>query len=332
MNDLFISFIEKAKKLKKKLVLAEGQDERMLQAAHSLTKEGIAEVVLLGERERLEEIAQRKKIDIEDIQIINPKDSPYKNEFIKHYCQKRPDLSEAVALRLIKKELMFASLLVSTGECDGMVAGIASSTASVLQTAGLGIGYEEGIKSPSSFFIMVLPEFKGEKNKILIFSDCAVSINPDADALARLAVTTARNAMKLTNIMAKIAFLSFSTKGSAVSTETEKVKKAAEIAKQLAPELSIDGELQADAALIPEVARKKVERSPVAGSANVLIFPDLDAGNIAYKLTQYLAGAKAIGPIMQGFKKPVNDLSRGASVEDVIQVAAITAIQSEAIT
>ena len=328
MDDLLTSFIEKAKKLKKKLILAEGEEPRMLEAAHRLVSEGIAKVVVLGDEDKIKEIAQEKRIDIQGTEIVNPKDSSYQDEFVKAYCRTRPDINGAVALRLIKKDLMFASLMLATGKCDGMVAGISSATASVLQAAGLGVGYEEGVKNPSSFFIMVIPEFRGEKDKILIFADCAVVINPDAEALARLAIMTARNAAKLTNITPKVAFLSFSTKGSAVSPETEEVKKAAEIAKQLAPGLSIDGELQADAALIPEVAKKKLGESPVAGEANVLIFPDLNAGNIAYKLTQYLAKAKAIGPIMQGFKKPVNDLSRGASVEDIVQVAAITAIRA----
>lgn len=328
MSDLLTSFIEKAKKLKKKLVLAEGQDERMLQAASRLTCEGIAKIAVLGDEEKIKEVSREKNIKIEGIEIINPKSSSYLDEFVKYYSRKKPDLGESIISRLIKKDLMFASLMLATGKCDGLVAGVGSATASLLQAAGLGVGYEEGVKNPSSFFIMVLPEFRGEKDKVLIFADCAVAVNPDADALARLAVMSARNAKKLTGIIPKVGFLSFSTKGSAVSPETEKVTKATEIAKRLAPDLCIDGELQADAALIPEVAKKKLTASPVAGEANVLIFPDLDAGNIAYKLTQYLAGAKAIGPIMQGFNKAVNDLSRGASVEDIVQVSAITAIQA----
>lgn len=328
MADLLVSFIERAKKLNQKLILAEGQDERMLEAAHHLIKEGIARVVVLGDENNIDKIAQEKKIEIEGIEIINPKHSPYQDEFTEYYCKIRPDLGNSVALRLIKKDLMFASLMLATGKCDGMVAGISSATASVLQAAGLAVGYQEGVESPSSFFIMLLPEFRGEKDKILIFADCAVAVNPDAETLARLAIMSAKNAKSLTNIIPKVAFLSFSTKGSAVSPETEKVKQATEIARRLAPHFSIDGELQADAALIPEVAKKKLGESSVAGVANILIFPDLEAGNIAYKLIQYLARAKAIGPIMQGFKKPVNDLSRGASVEDIVQVAAITAIQS----
>lgn len=328
MDDLLTSFIQKAKSLKKKLVLAEGQDDRMLQAASRIAEEGIASVTVLGDKEAIRAAAVSKGIKIERVGIINPKDSEYLPEFVKYYSLRKPDMSETIIQRLIKKDLMFASLMLATGKCDGLVAGVSSATASLLQAAGLGVGYEDGVASPSSFFIMVLPEFRGEKNKVLIFADCAVAVNPDAEALARLGIMSARNAQKLANITPKVAFLSFSTKGSAVSPETEKVTKAVEIAKKLAPELCIDGELQADSALIPEVAKKKLTSSPVAGEANVLIFPDLDAGNIAYKLTQYLANAKAIGPIMQGFRKPVNDLSRGASVEDIVQVAAITAIQA----
>lgn len=328
MDDLLTSFIQKAKSLNKKLVLAEGQDERMLQAASRIVEEGIASVTVIGDKEAIKATAVSKNIKIERVGIINPKDSEYLPEFVKYYARQKPDMSETVIQRLIKKDLMFASLMLATGKCDGLVAGVSSATASLLQAAGLGVGYEDGVASPSSFFIMVLPEFRGEKNKVLIFADCAVAVNPDAEALARLGIMSARNAQKLANITPKVAFLSFSTKGSAVSPETEKVTRAVEIAKKLAPELAIDGELQADSALIPEVAKKKLTSSPVAGEANVLVFPDLDAGNIAYKLTQYLAKAKAIGPIMQGFRKPVNDLSRGASVEDIVQVAAITAIQA----
>lgn len=328
MSDLLLNLTAKAKSLNKKLILAEGYDPRMLGAARRLIDEGIVKVVVLGDKDEVGKIAMEKGIALGGIEIINPKDSPYETEFIKAYCKDRPEVSEKIAARLIKKDLMFASLMLATGKCDGMVAGISSATASVLQAAGLAVGYAEGVKNPSSFFIMVLPEFRGEKDKVLIFADCAVAVNPDADALAKLAVISAINARKLTGIDPKVAFLSFSTKGSAVSPETEKVMKATEIAKKLAPELLIDGELQADAALVPEVAKKKLSESPVAGQANVLIFPDLDAGNIAYKLTQYLAKAKAIGPIMQGFKKPVNDLSRGASVDDIVQVAVITAVQA----
>ncbi|MFH1855936.1 MAG: phosphate acetyltransferase [Candidatus Omnitrophota bacterium] len=329
MSDLLTNLMNKAKSLKKRLILAEGYDPRMLKAARRILDEGIASgVVVLGNIEEVKKIAGNEGININGIEIIDPQTSEYEAEFIKAYSKIRPELSEKVILRVVKKDLMFASLMLATGKCDGMVAGISSATASVLQAAGLGIGYAQGVKNPSSFFVMVLPEFRGEKDKVLIFADCAVAVSPDADALARLAVMSANNAAKLTGIKPKVAFLSFSTKGSAVSPETEKVKEAADIAKRIAPELLIDGELQADTALVPEVAKKKLGESPVAGDANVLIFPDLDAGNIAYKLTQYLAKAQAIGPIMQGFKKPVNDLSRGASVDDIVQVAAITAVQA----
>lgn len=328
MSNLLLNLTAKARSLKKKLILAEGCDPRMLGAARRLIDEGIAKVVVLGDTEEIGKIAQENGIKIDGIEIVNPAASAYEAEFIRAYCRDRQEMSEKVAARLVKKDLMFASLMLATGKCDGMVAGISSATASVLQAAGLAVGYAQGVRNPSSFFIMILPEFKGERDKVLIFADCAVAVNPDADALAKLAIITAINARKLTGIEPKVAFLSFSTKGSAVSPETEKIKEATAIAKKLAPELVIDGELQADAALIPEVAKKKLSESSVAGDANVLIFPDLDAGNIAYKLTQYLAKAKAIGPIMQGFKKPVNDLSRGASVDDIVQVAVITAVQA----
>ena len=193
----------------------------------------------------------------------------------------------------------------------------------------MAIGYEEGISNPSSFFIMVIPEYSGEKDKILIFADAGVNINPSPRELAEIAVTAGRNAQALLNIEPRIALLSFSTKGSAAHPLVDKVVEATEIARKMAPELFIDGELQADAALVEKVAEKKVKESKVAGKANVLIFPDLEAGNIAYKLTQYLAKAKAYGPILQGFSKPVNDMSRGASIEDITGVAAITVVQAQ---
>ena len=220
-------------------------------------------------------------------------------------------------------------MMVAQGDADGIVCGVAHTTSSVIQAASLTIGFMEGITSPSSMFIMVIPEFREERNKILIFADAAVSIKPTAQQLAEIAVVTGRSMKKLLDIEPKIALLSFSTKGSASHEDTEKVIRAVELAKKMAPDLLIDGELQADAALIPEVSQKKVKESPVAGQSNVLIFPDLNAGNIAYKLVQYLARARAIGPFLQGFARPVSDLSRGASVEDIVGVTAVTVVQAQ---
>ena len=220
-------------------------------------------------------------------------------------------------------------MMTAQNDTDGMVAGVSHTTSSVIQAAGLTVGFAEGITNPSSFFIMVIPEFNGQKDHIFIYSDCAVTIKPTPEQLAEIAVISGKNAKQLLDIEPKIALLSFSTKGSASHQDTKAVIKATEIAKAMAPELDIDGELQGDAAIIPKVAEKKVKESSVAGKSNVLIFPDLNSANIAYKLTQYLANAQAVGPFLQGFARPVSDLSRGASVDDIVGVTAVTVVQAQ---
>jgi phosphate acetyltransferase len=219
-------------------------------------------------------------------------------------------------------------MMVRTGEADAMVAGVASATASVIQAASLTVGFREGFSTPSSFFIMIVPTFMDEKDKVVVFADCAVNIAPNAQQLAEIAIASGQSAKALLDMEPRIAFLSFSTRGSASHPDADKVIEAVRLARDLAPEFAIDGELQGDAALVPDVAARKVKESTVAGKANVLIFPDLDAGNISYKLTQYLAGATALGPVLQGFAKPVNDLSRGATVDDIVGVSAIATIQA----
>jgi len=221
-------------------------------------------------------------------------------------------------------------MMVHVGDADGMVAGVASATASVLQAASLTIGFGQGLSTPSSFFIMAIPGTETRPEAPLIFADCAVNIAPSPQQLAEIAVASGTNAQTLLGIEPRVAFLSFSTRGSANHRDVTKVTEALRIAREMRPDLKMDGELQGDAALSPRVAAKKVNASEVAGRANVLIFPDLDAANIAYKLVQQLGGATAIGPVMQGFAKPVNDLSRGASVEDIVAVTAITVVQAAA--
>jgi phosphate acetyltransferase len=228
-----------------------------------------------------------------------------------------------------KDNLYFAAMMVRKGDAGGAVAGADNTTGDVLRAAFQVIGTAPGMKTVSSVFLMVTktPEF-GE-NGVLCFADCAVNPNPDAQALAEIAVSTAASCKSFLGVDARVAMLSFSTKGSASHDDCDKVLKALSIARELAPELSIDGELQADAALIPKVGDKKAPGSTVAGKANTIIFPDLDAGNIGYKLVERLAGAEAVGPIIQGLAKPVNDLSRGCSVEDIVNVSAITAVQAQ---
>jgi phosphate acetyltransferase len=229
---------------------------------------------------------------------------------------------------MVKRPLYYAGMMAAAGDADTMVAGVATPTAMVIQAGVLTVGLAKGIETPSSFFLMVVPDFQGEKDKPFIFADCAVNIDPTASQLADIAIASQSSASKLLADDPRVAMLSFSTRGSASHEHVDKVTEALQIARQKVPGMMVDGEFQADSAIIPRVAAKKVkDESSVAGRANVLVFPDLDAGNIAYKLTQYMAGAAAIGPFLQGFAKPLSDLSRGASVDDIVAASAICLAQ-----
>ena len=319
---------KRAKEKKKRFVLPESSDERILKAASIAASEDLGTPVLLGEPSEIEERAEELGVSLEGVEIINPKDFPKFNEYVERYMELRSGKAgenEAVARRVLSKPIYFGAMMVEMGDVDAMVAGASTITATVIRAGKLIIGLQEGISVASSFFIMAVPSF----DRLLFFADAAVNPDPTAEELADIAITTGRSYRAVLGSEPRIALLSFSTKGSAAHPLVEKVVKATEIAKKKAPDLLIDGELQADAALIPEVAKKKLkEESPVAGKANVLIFPDLNAGNIAYKLVQHLAGAGAYGPILQGFKKPISDLSRGAKVEDIVGVMAILGAQA----
>ena len=235
-------------------------------------------------------------------------------------------MNEKIALRLIKRPLYLAGMLLSLGKVDAMVAGAIKTTGQVITAASLTVGFQEGVSQPSSFFLMIFP---GTPERVMVFADCALMVEPEPEELSDIARLTAQNTSSLLNLEPRVALLSFSTHGSAKHGRVDKVRKALEILKTRETDLAVDGELQLDAALSSEVALRKCPESPLKGNANILIFPDLDSGNIGYKLAQHLSGAQAVGPITQGFQKPVNDLSRGASVDDIVLLAAVSAIQAD---
>ncbi len=315
------------------VVLPESYDDRMIQAAEMIVRDGLAKVVLLGDADTLQAKAGELGVSLTGVAVVDPNRAPqldaYVAELVKLRAKKGMTAEQARETLTGDDNLFFGAMMVRKGDAGGMVAGAYNTTGDVLRAAFQVIGTAPGMKTVSSVFLMVTksPEF-GE-NGVLCFADCAVNPNPDAQALAEIAVSTAVSCKSFLGVDARVAMLSFSTKGSASHEDCDKVLKALEIARGLDPQLQIDGELQADAALLPKVGAKKAPGSAVAGMANTLIFPNLDAGNIAYKLVERVAGAEAVGPIIQGLAKPVNDLSRGCSVDDIVSVAAITAVQAQ---
>ena len=324
----------KAAARKKTIVLCEGEDKRVIEAAAKITEEGIAKIVLIGNEEECKKVAP--EVDLTGITLVDPLTSEKTAEYanILYEARKAKGMTEEQAKEQAKDRTMFGALMLKAGDVDGYVSGACHSTANTLRPGLQVVKTAPGIKTVSSCFIMIAPEkHKYNPDGVAVFADCAINIEPTAEQLADIAVSSAKTAKAIAGLEPRVAMLSFSTKGSGNDdkfTQTvPKVQKATELAKAMAPELALDGEFQFDAAVAPEVGQLKAPGSKVAGHANVFVFPNINAGNIGYKIAQRFGGYMAIGPVCQGFAKPLNDLSRGCSVEDIVATVAVTALQAE---
>ncbi|MCI0423839.1 MAG: phosphate acetyltransferase [Acidobacteria bacterium] len=311
-------------------MLPEAMDDRTLIAAAQLQSQGLTDVTLLGPSETVRKRAKELNVSLENVAVLEPATSSDLERFTPIYYEKMraKGVTRDEAFRQMKEPLYFGAMMVSTGQCDGSVAGATNTTAETVRAALRCIGLRDGCSLVSSFFLMLLKNSNLGSNGALLFADCAVVPAPDASQLADIAIATARNTQLLLGTEPKVALLSFSTKGSAHHPLVDKVVEAVRTAKERHPHLLIDGELQADSALLAGVGKSKAPGSPVAGNANTLIFPDLQSGNIAYKLVERMAGAEAIGPVLQGLRKPANDVSRGCKPENIVNTAVITALQA----
>ena len=331
MINLIQKMIIRAKADKQRIVLPEGTEERTLKAADRLIADDIADIILLGNPSEINRFADAFGLsNIRGATIVDPKCHPKKQHYAELLFQLRQakGMTSEKASVLVEDPLYLGCLMIKAGDADGEIAGAENFTGDVLRPALQIIKTTPGVKCVSGAFLMFLKEATYGDNGMLVFADCAVTPNPTAAELAQIAISTAQTARMLAGMEPRVAMLSFSTKGSAHHEMTEKVIEATQIAKAMDPHLLLDGELQADAALAPNVGAKKAPGSPVAGNANVLVFPTLEVGNIGYKLVQRLAGAEAVGPILQGIAAPVNDLSRGCSVEDIYRMVVIASVQS----
>ena len=330
-----MSFIEsikqRAKQNIKTIILPEAEDKRVLEAASKVIAQGFAKVILIGDKQQVEKDSKENNIDLSGVEIIDIKSSTKKQEYAQKLFELRQakGMTEEEASKLIEEPIYFGMMMLKNGKADGLVSGAAHSTSNTLRPALQILKTAPNTKLVSAFFVMCVPNCEYGEHGTFIYGDSGLNQNPNADELSEIAISSAKSFKSLVEAEPKVAMLSYSTYGSAKSELTEKVIEATKLVKEKAPDLLVDGELQVDSAIIPEVSKSKAPGSPIEGNANVLIFPDLNAGNIGYKLTQRLAKAEAYGPLCQGIAKPVNDLSRGCSADDIVGVVAITAVQAQ---